>query len=262
MEERFTSQRLIALRRVTRAVADLLRTRMTGYVTTLGPLLRPRAELTEYVPTGPGTPVRGGAKKMYDELASLYERVARARPFGLELALAPPLGPASPSLDMTPVEYTHAATSGALSKQVLVTSPLTWVLTPSGFGPDRLRDLLRERNRDATQVQRFLVQYLLMHAAVGAQPGVQHMLEALHFPVRVGLVPDLGELPIVSITCTVPTIRPPDEVLIESTEISGQDVFQEIVDIDAIATLRDPLREELTGLVRSLGETVPDEGRA
>ena len=54
---------------------------------------------------------------------------------------------------------------------------------------------------------------------------------------------------------TRPT-RPPASVIIESTEISGMDVFEEVVRLDDIAKLRDPLKQRLMELVQSHGENL------
>jgi hypothetical protein len=79
------------------------------------------------------------------------------------------------------------------------------------------------------------------------------MMETLHFPIEVGRLPGFGELPITFITSAVSTNLPPDELIIESTELSGKDAFEEIVDVSDIEKLGDPLKERLTGLVQSQG---------
>lgn len=259
MEGRYTIQRLLAHRKLTRAVADLLRARMVAYVTTLAPIIRPRADLTDYVPGGIKGPVRGAAKT-FDELTARYDAIARAKPFNLMADLKAPIGAMGAALEMTPVEYEHVAAAGTESKRVVITQPLTWVLSPAGLGPERLRDMLRTRPPDADQLQRLIVQYVVLDLMLASHPGIGQILAALHFPLRGGKLADLGELPITFITASVPTLRPPDEVIMESTEVSGQDAFQEIVDIDAIVALRDPLREELLGLVKSHGEVAAEGG--
>ena len=45
----------------------------------------------------------------------------------------------------------------------------------------------------------------------------------------------------------------PDDVIIESTEVSGMDAFEEVVNVDDIAALRDPLRERLLEIVKASG---------
>ena len=47
------------------------------------------------------------------------------------------------------------------------------------------------------------------------------------------------------ISSPLSTELPPDEVIIESTEISGQSVFEEVVDVKALQAVRDPMREKL-----------------
>src|SRR6059058_5096549 len=53
MAEEFTTQRLLALRKLTRALADLLRGQAKDYLATLGPLFRPRSILGGYTETNP-----------------------------------------------------------------------------------------------------------------------------------------------------------------------------------------------------------------
>ena len=43
-------------------------------------------------------------------------------------------------------------------------------------------------------------------------------------------------------------------MIIESTEISGTPVFEEVVDLDALANMVDPVKKQLVELVRSHGE--------
>jgi hypothetical protein len=44
-----------------------------------------------------------------------------------------------------------------------------------------------------------------------------------------------------------------DEVLIESTEISGGRTFEEVLDVSGVAALTDPLRDRLTETLRKHG---------
>ncbi len=49
MEEGYTKESLLVLRRLTRAISDLLREPVKGYLSALAPLLRPRSTLGEHV---------------------------------------------------------------------------------------------------------------------------------------------------------------------------------------------------------------------
>ncbi len=154
---------------------------------------------------------------------------------------------------MAPMEYSHSAKTEGESKTVVVTSPLKWVLNYSGFSLGRLRELLSDRNRKSENVREFLLHYLVLHAVVSNQPGVTTILDALHFPITTGRLPGFGDLPVTFISSSISTMRPPDEVIIESTEISGSDAFEEVINLEDISTMRDPLKEKLSGLVTGFG---------
>ena len=47
----------------------------------------------------------------------------------------------------------------------------------------------------------------------------------------------------------VATERPSDAVIIESAEVTGMDAFEEVVKVEDIERLRDPLRERLLEMV-------------
>jgi hypothetical protein len=160
---------------------------------------------------------------------------------------------------MTPMEYLHVAKTERDSKQVTVTSPLKWAITYSGFPPGRLKEMLVTRNRDNAAVQEFILHYLVMHVVVSNQTGVAQMLDALHFPVNSDRSPEFGDLPMTYISSSITTVRPPDEVIIESTEISGRDAFEEVINLDDIAKMRNPLRDRLVELVRGYGSDLLPE---
>lgn len=252
MEESFSTQRLLTLRKLTRGVADLLRAQMKDYLSTLAPLFRPRHVLGNYVGSGAYEASRTG-EKAFRELQELYQTIAQSKIYRLPGELKTPLEVINPQLEMTPVEYTHLATSGSESKTVMISSPLKWVLTYGGFGPGRLRELIQDEQRSSDQLQQFVLHYLMMHTVVSKQPGVQQIMEALHFPLSIDQSADFGNLPIIYVSSSISTVRPPDELLVESTEISGMDTFEEIVQLEDVEKLRDPLKEQLLEITKSHG---------
>ena len=52
MDVRDSTQSLLVLRKLTRAIADVVRAQMTEYLATLAPLLRPKMVLGEHVEDG------------------------------------------------------------------------------------------------------------------------------------------------------------------------------------------------------------------
>lgn len=255
-EERYDIERLLVLRKLTRAIADHLRGQMKEYLSTLAPLIRPRAVLGDYVQSSTRETSKI-ADSAFKDLQAVYDAVARNAPFNLSSELKPPVEITSTALEMTPMEYSYEAQTERESKQVTVVSPLKWMLTYSGFAPGRLKELLRDRGRAGEEVQRFILHYMVMHVVMQKQTGVTEILDALHFPVSNGTETDFGGLPLTYISSSISTVRPPDSVIIESTEISGMDVFEEIVRLEDIAAMRDPLKQQLTALVESQGEKLP-----
>jgi len=45
-------------------------------------------------------------------------------------------------------------------------------------------------------------------------------------------------------------------VIIETTELTGSDAFEEVIDLEGLTTLRDPMKDSLVELARSHGEQV------
>ncbi|HYO64310.1 MAG TPA: hypothetical protein VER08_11815 [Pyrinomonadaceae bacterium] len=249
MEEGYSVQRLLALRKLTVAVSKLLGEQLRDYLTTLAPLLRPKAVLGDYVQGGAKEHVRAGVDSAFKELQALYTQVAAAKPFNLPPELKPPIEIISTALEFTPVEYEHAAEGGDESKRVVVTSPLTWSLNYAGFTLARLKELVADQNRAGHELRECVLHYLVLHVVLTKQTGVTRILETLHFSVRTGQRdPALGNLPVTHITSAVSTGLPPDSVIVESTNISGRDVFEEVVNVADIERLSDPLKERLEGL--------------
>jgi hypothetical protein len=256
VDDRYSVKRLLVLRKLTRTVADLLRGQLREYLATLGPLLRPRNVLGEHVQS-PAKETVKGADAAFKELQGLYETACRAKPFNLPPELAAPVEIQTSVLEMTPLEYAHVAKTERESKTVGVTCPLKWVLTYSGFAPRRLAELLADKNRTGRELEQFLLHTLVLHVVLNRQAGVTRLLEALQFPVSSSRLPGFGELPFTCISAAVGTIRPPDDVLIESTEVSGMDAFEEVLNLDEVAGLRNPFKERLVELLRGHGEEVP-----
>ena len=252
MDNPYSTQRLLALRKATRSIADFLRIQMQTYLSALAPVMRPAALLGHYVQGGTKD-ISKDAIKTFQELESHYGAVASAKPFGLLKELRTPFEVSGSALELSSVEYNYPARTNGQSKAVAITSPFKWVLSHSDFNPPRLRQLLTDRNRTDTETSRFVLHYCLLQLVLSKQAAVGQMLEALHFAVSVGHLAEFGELPVVTVASTVPTVRPPDDVIIQNTEISGRDAFEELVDVAGLLAMGDPFKERLLELLKSGG---------
>ena len=265
-EIRFDAQKMLALRKLTRAVADGLRERVKDYVATLAPLLRPSVALGEPADLGSKDPFQV-ADKNFKELQGIYES-AVGEPFKLHKELRPPLPIAASGIELSPLEYTYAARTNGAAKSLRITSPLKWVMSYSGSGatpgrvgqtsytPRRLKELLAGGTRPVDEIRQFVLQYAALHMAVARQAGVRRVLESLHFRVGSERLAEFGQLPVPCLSFAAKTLRPPDDVLVEHTEIAGTDTFEEVIDVADLAALRDPVRDSLLELARSHGVAV------
>lgn len=165
MDNRYDTQQLITLRKLTRAVSETLRGHLVDYLFTLSPILRPKTIFGEYIQGGSKEPVRG-ADKAFNDLLTLYQSIAPAKPFFLSKELTPPIEITSSSLEVTVMEYSYDALLKEEGKNVTITSPLKWFLSYSGFTPARLRNLMNNRNRSSTDVNQFILQNLILHLTI------------------------------------------------------------------------------------------------
>lgn len=248
MDEQISLQKLVQLRKATRTVADTLRTQLKEYLSTLMPLFRPKAALGDFVAGGPKESP-ANADKALAEIQSLFARVASDKPFNLDPELAAPLEISHTPLEIQTYEYTYTAEGPSGNKTVKVISPLKWVLSYPGYSLNALRELIAQRNPAEEALRRFAIHGAVLHYMMFRQPVLPKMFEALRFPINAGQLPEFGNFPVVSIFSAVPTIRPSDEVIIDSTEISGTSLFEEVVDPDAVNLVRDPLREQLAAVL-------------
>jgi hypothetical protein len=245
VDERGNIQSLLVLRKLTRAIASDLRGQLVEHLTALTAVLRPETVF--------GKLIQGGGQKDWvvksdqaqRELKELYDRIAPAAPFNLRTDLTPPFDIGGLSLEITPVEYTHVAQGESGGRKITVRCPLAWTLSYKGFAPPAFKQLLGARTRTPADLQRFLLAYLALHLVTKMQPGVMGLLSSLRFPATASTDPELGSLPLTRISVEVATERPSDAVMIESAEVTGMDAFEEVVKVEDIARLRDPLRERL-----------------
>jgi hypothetical protein len=262
----FDPKQLLVLRKLTRAVVDAVRDDARDYVNTITPLLRPRVALGDPGDVATREPLQS-ADNTFKELQALYESVAGAEPFNLHKDLKPPVEVAAGSIEASPLEYRHSAHADGATKVLRVTAPLKWVMNYAGiapgrvsqvsYAPRRLREVLASGSRPVEDLRQFILHFAVMHLAIKRQPGLARMMSAMHWRLGSEQVAEFGPLPLPCLAFAVRTVRPPDDVLISHTEIAGTDAFEEVVEVDSIAALRDPVREKLLELARSHGVSVP-----
>jgi hypothetical protein len=248
MTERDSIQSLLVRRKLTRTISDFVRGEVTLHLATLMPLFQPHTLLGDRIQGGQTESIRR-AEQVFKDLQTAYEVIAPGKPFSLRRELTPPFEFPRATLEITPVEYVHAIPSGSETKKIVVRCPLTWTLSYAGYGPSRLQELLDPRVR-GEQLQRFILSYLFLNQIVTNHRGLVPIFEALHFSITTIKTPQFGDLPITRIASRITTMRPPDDVVLESAELTGMDAFEEVANVDDIARLPDSPKERLLEIVR------------
>ena len=192
-----------------------------------------------------------GADRAFHDLERLYDSIAKKRPYDLGIGLTPPLPINTSALEILPFDYPYVARTERQSKKVMVTAPLTWVVTYAGFSLARLRALVADPNRSRDELQRVLTHHLLLHIVLESKSGLRGLLQGLNFPVKTETVPEFGELPLTVITSAVKTERPSDDVILESTDLSGVNATEEIVRVTNVAGMADARRARLLEIIEA-----------
>src|SRR5688572_29676868 len=104
MNGRDNIQSLLGLRKLTRAITEVVRAQMVEYLATLTPLFRPTTVLGDYIQGGQQEMTRK-AEKAYKQLQTLYDTIGTAKPFNLPRELTSPLNFSSSTLEITPHDY-------------------------------------------------------------------------------------------------------------------------------------------------------------
>lgn len=255
MEQGFDIPRLLVLRKLTKAVSEHFEQQLTGHLSNLAPLLNPRALLGDHI-RGTAKGAVKDADKVYQELRKLYQPIATSKPFSLPADLGSPLDIYGAQPAITPSEYHYTAQTGdGGTKEITVTAPLKWVLSYKGLGPRRLRELIAtQASGGDAELLGCVLHYLVMHVIGSRETGLRPLLQALRYPLSSGRADEFGSLPLTYVSCAVSTMRPPDDIIVQSTEISGTSSFEEVVNLQDIAELADPLKTRLVEIVAAQDE--------
>lgn len=249
MADQFEFSDLMNRRKLTTAVAEILKDQLNGYLATLAPLLAPRAVLGDY--TRGSTAKIKGADETFSALKETYLKVAGSRIFDLPKSLESPIGISSAQPEIVPLQYQYEAVDNGTTKELTVTSPTKWVLSYKGLNEARLKSLLAQHSDLVGQdLAELILHFVVMETIVKRQRGVVDMLSELGYSVTVEEVPEYDTLPIVYISSQVGTERPSDELLVQVSEVSGSPSFDELVRVADINGMAMPLKTRLVQQLR------------
>jgi hypothetical protein len=255
--EALNLEQLLQLHALTRDVSKFCQKQLRGYLDTMALLFRPRRILGEAI-EGSEREAAGGSEKNVAELRELYRRVA-VRPFDLRPELSLPLESVSTQMQLHEWEYGHNTNTERGWRTIKVTAPLTWVISYSStYSLSILRQVLAgQAERDPEAVRAFVLRACIMHLQFARFPAIAELLAGLRYRVEVRRSPETGDLPLVTVSAPFATIRPPDSLVSMASGLAGGATFAEVIDLETVRGLQDPLRKEVAGILQSHGQELP-----
>jgi hypothetical protein len=253
------SAKLLGLHDLTKNVAQACLRQLKSHMDTMAPLFRPRRFLGDHM-DGAGREGASAPDRNLADFKELYARVA-PKPFDLRPELRTPLESVATQFQFDEWEYTHAAENDRGWRSIRVTTPLTWVLTYNcSYSLATLRAVAGGNGqKDAEGVRAYVLRACLMHELFAKVPALTSLLAGLRYRVEVRKSPQLGELPLVTISAPFQTFRPPDKLVALASGVAGGASFAEILNVESVHHLTDPLRDEaLEILHRANGEIRPE----
>jgi hypothetical protein len=242
------NQEFLKLRGATEKISAELSKRIKRHLYVLRPLFVPRKLLGTYVRSGTMEEVPG-SDKAFAELQERFASVAQ-KPFSLPSKLKTPLPPISNQLDAAPFQYSIYSESSP-DKGITITASVKWVISyHSDCSLNRLKAMVTGGEpRQEDDIKQAVIHHLLPTIFLKRFSDLEELLKDLRYVVRSEEMADLGGLPVITLEAPLKTFLPPDDFILQITQLSGIPAFQEIIDLEAIANLMDPLQESVKGLV-------------
>jgi hypothetical protein len=241
-------EELATLRAKTEALSQFLDQQLKMHVETLRLLMAPQRVLGRYVG---GKDIVAGADHAFTQLKEQFREVAPS--FGLAVDLnEDELSDLENIPDLYVWEYTHQAKTEKDGKALTLTSPVRWVLTyRSGYSLPQFRQAVSGKGERMTRdLRRFVLYALVMQMVIKGHPKLTRLLKDLRYEVVFDQLPGLGALPLTTLHACLSSFRPADELLVMATRFSGVPAFIELIDLESIRTLEDPLKSKFESLVR------------
>jgi hypothetical protein len=240
-------QQLAPMRDVSQKISQLLQQTLTGYLTPLAPLLAPSKILGEHLEGFTRARIPG-ADKNFARLEAAYVKLCRDV-FRLPSKIRSPVPAIKTKVEIYPWQYIHQV-DGDAAKTVTISSPVSWVVAYDF--PYKLANLLKAQldgdKPSPEDTKQLIINSLTMEMALQAAAGIKQLLEDLRFPISTATSEVSGDMPYVVINAAIEAFRPQDELIWTVVQLSGQPVFEELVDEEAIDQITDPLVSRIKDL--------------
>ena len=244
-----TFQELTELRRKTEVVSKFLQEQLTAHLETLRPIVSPERLFGKFLGAkGDAT----SADRAFAQLQQSYKPFS-TKPFDIPSEFDEHwLTLVGNRVALYPWEYSHEAKTDRETKTISIASPVRWVVSfTSGYTLSQVRQgVAGKGERRVEHIRQFVVNALVAQATFAHASGLASLFADLRYQVQTDYATDLPKLPLTTISFGLPSFRPADDLILSATTFSGVSAFVELIDVDALSRLQDPLRARLQELVR------------
>jgi hypothetical protein len=240
-----TLAELPELRRKTEAISRFLRDQIAAHLETLRPLFAPERILGKYAGGKVDVP---GVERTFTELQQSYHPFAH-KPYDLPETLDSNwLTLVGNALELHPWEYVHPVQG----KPIMMSSPVRWVVNyRANYTPIQVKAVLEGKEAARPDyLRQFVVNSLVLLLVLRRNPGLGKLFQDLRYELKTETIGDFKGLPLVTITSCLTSFRPADDLIQAATAFSGISAFIELLDLDAVKSPRDGLKENLDALLR------------
>lgn len=185
-----------------------------------------------------------GCKESPRDADAAFAQLAKSaelsmKTFGVSIEISSPIEFAPATVELHPYTYTYAIQSQR-SVSVQVTKPLMLVPSFPDYSLAQFRKAAAKGNRSEEALAMFVVHFLAMHTALTKNDRLKRLFADLRFNISTEHLPEFGEVPIACLRAPADTLRPPDEVILEFIDFTGEAKIEEVLDTDSWAQLADP----------------------
>ena len=244
-EKTISLQELPELRRKTEAVSRFLKDQIASHLETLRPLFGPERILGKYAGGKVDVP---GAERALAELRQSCAPFTR-KPYDLPETLDVNwLTLVGNVLDLHPWDYVQQIQG----KPITITSPIRWVVNfRTNYNLAQVKAVLAGKEAVRPEyLRQYVVNALVLQLILVRNAGLLQLFQDLRYELKIETVPDLKGLPIATVTFCLKSFRPADDLIQSATAFSGVPAFIEVLDLEAVKSPRDALKEKLDELLQ------------
>ena len=149
-------------------------------------------------------------------------------------------------LEATPFHY-FIHCEGSQDKATKIISPTQWILSyRSECSLNRLRAMLDGREaKQPDDMKQGLIDHLAIVIFLKHFPALSELFEDFRYRVEIIKMEELGGLPVVTLSLPLKTFLPPNDFILQITQLSGIPAFQELIDLEELDRIPDSLKESL-----------------